>query len=54
MKTVFFNLSQDEIEELDQDRFNDDAEEELQQEVWTQKHTTIIKSKLGEIIVTLQ
>ena len=56
MRTEFFKLTQQQIAELDKERFNDEAEEELQQQMWQQNHLAIVESQElnGEIAITLQ
>lgn len=56
MRTRFFKLNEEEIQKLDQERFDDQAEEDLQQLVWQQDHTEIVETKTldGEIAINKQ
>lgn len=56
MRTRFFKRTEEELLELDKERFDDEAEEKLQQLVWQQDHTEIIESKKldGEVVINKQ
>ena len=56
MRTVYFNLTEKEIKELDKQRFNENEEEDLQNEIWTQQHLIIVESEKlgGETAINIQ
>ncbi len=56
MRTRFFKLNEEEIQKLDQERFDDQAEEDLQQNMWEQNHVMIIESQElgGEVQLEIQ